>query len=98
MLVIKFYWSDNNYFDYVISYGAWGFNFGTPHTIHEVYRILKPGGIIQIGLPYDANNWKKELVKFVKQLTAAGFTNIKHKYKIYNNIEHRWEITATKPL
>lgn len=38
------------FFDMVISYGALGHNFGAPKTYAEVYRILKPGGKLELGI------------------------------------------------
>jgi SAM-dependent methyltransferase len=40
----------NNTFDVIISYGALGINFGNSLTYSEVYRILKPNGMLEIGV------------------------------------------------
>lgn len=40
----------DNYFDGELSYGALFFNFGTVKTYNEIYRTLKPGGYLEVGL------------------------------------------------
>jgi len=61
-------------FDRVISYGSLGFNFGTSKTYNEIYRILRIGGIVEIGLPLGS---EKNIPIVTNALSKSGFRNIK---------------------
>jgi len=78
-------------FTSVISYGALGWNFGNSFSYKEVYRVLKPGGEIEIGTtPENFNEAKNELTK-------QGFENITPYLEKYDGpISERTTIIANK--
>ena len=58
---------EDEFFDEVVSWGAWGYNFGNIRSGKELKRVLKTGGTIEVGI--DATN----LEHAKRLLTRAGF-------------------------
>lgn len=86
----KFPYTDRS-FDLVLSYGAVGMNFGTPHTYQEMRRVLKPGGTVEIGVP------GKEYARIVvDRLNSAGFRNPRTKTKTFADGGTMHVVTARK--
>jgi SAM-dependent methyltransferase len=83
--------------DRVVSYGAWGYNFGSDHLAQETHRILKSNGIVHIGLPYGAVIENPSLSRSLKRtLFNVGLRIIGEKHRKYSGGEDRWEIIAKK--
>jgi len=61
----------SNLFDRVVSYGALGFNFETRNIYKEIYRILIPGGKLEVSRPSNNTN---------QYMKDAGFTLSIEKY------------------
>lgn len=61
----------SNLFDRVVSYGALGYNFETRNIYKEIYRILIPGGKLEVSRPSKNTN---------QYMKDAGFTLSIEKY------------------
>lgn len=66
----------SNYFDVVVSYGAYGRNFLSKNIAKEIYRVLKPGGHFECNPD-----------KGVKILSQVGFKI--HKDSYYDELLHQ---------
>jgi len=67
-------------------------SFGDTHALQEIYRILKPGGHIDIGVTYIENeNPIKYLKKIITLLPKCGFKNIKVFKKVKNNSLYNYQ-------
>jgi len=62
----------SNYFDIIVSYGAFGRNFATQKTANEIFRVLKPNGRFEGNMDYGGD-----------LLRNAGFTDF-HKETYYD--------------
>jgi SAM-dependent methyltransferase len=66
--------------------------FGDSHALQEIYRILKPGGHIDIGVTYIENeNPIRYLKKIIRLLPKYGFKNIKIFEKVKNNTLYSYQ-------
>lgn len=89
----KFPYNDNT-FDIIISYGALGINFGNDLTYSEIYRILKPNGMLEIGVHPQNKPAIQECKNTFKQF---NYKNIKYSEFKDNYGEIYGRVEGTKP-
>jgi len=73
-------------FDLVVSYGSFGWNFGNIKTAKELRRVLKVGGLVELGVSKDNLSW------VLDTLRKAGFRDI----QVTPNEDETYKVMAEK--